>query len=169
MSVFENNGWGVTVNVGPFSYTYYEMTFANGETYSYYVPGGGAGGGVWVSLIGCNDCTPESLEGFFGDFDLTLILGMGVSSDGNTTVFSANLGLGGSFGGSYTIRNPQSDVIADFLQGLKSDLDKMDGLRGLGDIILNERDDDPNSGWPDDNELTAANDNRKIYLNKKVA
>ena len=51
------------------------------------------------------------------------------------------------------------DNIADFLQGLNSDLDNMDGLRGLGDVKLNTEA-SINGGWPNDNELTgSSNDN----------
>ncbi len=49
--------------------------------------------------------------------------------------------------------------IVDFLQGLNSDLDNMDGLRGLGDVKLNTEA-SINGGWPNDNELTgSSNDN----------
>ncbi len=53
---------------------------------------------------------------------------------------------------------PNLDDIADFLQGLNSDLDNMDGLRGLGDVKLNTEA-SINGGWPNDNELTGSSNN----------
>ncbi len=173
MSVFDNNGWGFTVGVGLYSYSYYEITFADGTTHSYNTGGFVKGSGVtakklnltfggWVSKIGCNKCTPESLEGFFADYDLTLLLGGGISSslDGSTVVGRANLGLGGSFGVSIT---DKTDKIAEQIQDGTDSLQR-DRTPDLGVPVLNERDDDPNSGWPDDNELTgggssSSNDN----------
>ncbi len=58
---------------------------------------------------------------------------------------------------------PNLDDIADFLQGLNSDLDNMDGLRGLGDVKLNTEE-PANGGWPDDNNIANDNENRFAYM-----
>ncbi len=158
MSVFENNGWGFTVGIGLYSYSWYTITFANGEIYTYDVAGMGPSAGkvgAWFSLIGCNDCTPDSLEGLFGDFDLTLGLGIGISSDTETTVGRANLGLGFTYGASVTRKNNE---VADKIQNGIDDLEGQ-STSGLGDVVLNEEE-PANGGWPNDNELTgSSNDN----------